>query len=327
MNSVFTQTTPTIEFFCELTQKAYAPYIVDVSEVLLSSDGWTSLADLWEEMFYDTKKDAIADALHLIKWGIPFCKDSSLAYQKLVISISEVLLSDTPAYTAWIKHYFFKCCIDAITIEGNDRRYHPNTSADHFDFLTDQAILKLWRYSYGHKAACNAAARRLALYKTRIITLLPQALYWNPDAWLDEEHIFEEILHTHGADYRGKSTDYLIVSILLDSPRNLTSKTIPKIIKYLGNLETFSPSLAKCIWQNYDNSILCRMLLYAGELANTTRENNAYLGRCPTNYIDYQRLQKSWLYLYSCQQLYAGGIPANYTAKVKKAIFNISTLA
>lgn len=130
MTTAFSHTTlpigcTTLERFCEMTQNAYAPYAVDVCEVLHSSDGWTSLADLWEELIDETGKDIFADVLHLIKWGTPFLKDSSLAYQKLVLAICEALQSNSPAFYAWTSHYFFKCCIDGITEVHFDSNWFP----------------------------------------------------------------------------------------------------------------------------------------------------------------------------------------------------------
>lgn len=332
MISEFSKTIPTVKYttlecFCEMTQSAYAPYVVDVSEVLHSSDGWTSLADLWEELIDETGKDIFADVLHLIKWGAPFRKDSPLAYQKLVLAICEALQSNSPAFYAWTSHYFFKCCIDGITEVHFDSKWYPHVSSEHYHFLTSLTTLKIWKYIPGHITACNNAACNIARYKSRIIKLLPHARHWQQDDWLDESNIFREILHIYNLDFSCNLTAYGVLHQLLDSPTAIPEKIDAPAINSLIRLDLCSPELIATIWPLNNANIITKLFLLAEKTAcywfdvfsNEVCDKDGWR---PTD-SRYTCLRQSWLFAYICQQLYSEKISHRYVSKVKRAVLNI----
>ncbi len=318
---------PSLEDFCNLTQKAFAPYHIDVSTVLCSTDGWTSLADLWEELIFETQKDLFTDALHLIKWGIPLSINEHQAYHNLVWTICEALLCDTPAYCAWINHYFCKCCIHGITLDNIDQRWHPETSHEHCHFLSAQAILKIWRYAHGHKTECNEAAGYIARYKAKIMRLIPQARHWNDDDWLNESNIFGEILRIHNIDFRSNLAAYRVLHRLLDSPITIPKTVYSSAINWLIRLEVCSPSLISAIWPVDGPDSIIKLFLLTEKTArywfeacqNTESDEDGWR---PTD-TSYRSLKQSWIFAHVNQQLHSSNIPHCYASKVKQAILNV----
>lgn len=332
MSSVSIKTTTpsklhTLAYFCELTKTAYTPYVVDVEPVLCSRNGWTSLADLWEELIYETGKDIFADVLHLIKWGTPFEKNGSTAYQKLVLVICEALQSDTPAFFAWTKHYFFKCCIEAITEDHFDISWYPHISNEHYHFLASQATLKIWHYTYGHKKACDDAACYITHYKTRIMKLLPQARHWHPDECTDENNIHNEIFRVYGIDFRCNLAAYRVLHQLLDAPTTIPKRINSPAIDSLIRLDLCSPILISAIWPDENPDIIIKLFLLAEKTARYwfdifSDEVGDKGGWLPTD-ARYAYLRKSWLFAYVHQQLDSKKIPHRYVFKVKQAILNV----
>ena len=329
INNITTPTTShcSIEQFCEMTQKAYAAYAVDVDVVLNSHDGWTALANLWEELIYETGKDLFADALHLIKWGFPICINEQQAYQDLILAVCEAILSNTPAYHAWIKHYFFRCCVQGITKDNVDYHWHPGTSKEHFRFLTAQTIVRLWRYAHGHKAVCNDATLYVDRYKARIMRIIPQSCHWNYDQWRDESNIFREILRLYNLDFSCNLTAYSILHQLLDAPTAVPKKIDTPAVDSLIYLDLCSPELITAIWPLSNANIIIKLFLLAEKTACywfdlLSDEVCDEDGWRPTD-SRYTYLRQSWLFAYVRQELYSNKIPARYTSKVKRAVLNI----
>jgi len=248
-------------------------------------------------------------------------------YQDLVIATCEAILSDTPAYRSWIKHYFFRCCIKGITEDSADRCWHPNITNAHLHFLDAQATLKIWRYTHGHKVACDHADRYVSRYKARIMRIIPLSRHWNYNEWIDESNIFREILHIYKLDFSCNPTAYAILHQLLDYPTAIPEKIDSPAINSLIRLDICSPTLLSALWPIEHPNSITKLFLLAEKTARYwidvfSNEVCDKDGWCPKDY-SYTYLSQSWLFAYIQKQLYSEKISHCYVSKVKQAILNV----
>ena len=326
---ITTNSIHSLEYFCELTQKAYAPHTVSTDQVLHSQNGWARLADLWEELIDRTDLDMIADILATIKWGQMLCKAPNSDYLTLVNSACEELLADTPAFRAWSKHYFFRCSFIGIAEEFYYRTTsHPYCHSDvHHWYVDSEMTLKLWKRLPGRKKSSTASARFIEKYQNNIIKLIPSARFWSADYWLDENHIHDELFRVHHVDYRIVPDEYHCLFRLISDTKSFPKRSDTYSLMYLCNLTSFSPSLVRHVWPNCAPDTLPKLFLLAEKRAYQLFEGSApkrkFLGRFSLEDITYSQLHRSWLFAHIRQQFYSGNIPKPYVAKIKRSILNV----
>lgn len=318
-----------LEWFVNLTQKAYAPYMIDADRVLRSRIGWSRLADLWEELIDYTGLDIFSDILYLIKWGHLYSQPPNRDYSIMAEAASKELLADTPAFHAWTKHYFFSCYIQGLSDELYLRPSpHPYChSTLHHQFADSVMTVKLWRYQHGHKGACKTAVRFIDRYKKAITKLIPNARSWDAEYWLEENHILDEIFRVHHVDYRNALNEYTCLLRLLTQTKGIPKCMDSYSLMYLCNLTTLSPSLVSSVWSSCNSDTLVQLFLLAEKRAYHLFESNCpqrvFFGRFSCEDITYALLHRSWLFSHFSQQLYSGTISQKYVSKIKRAVLNI----
>ena len=328
-----------LKYFCGLTCRAFPHEAFPAQKILSHRNGWSILADEWVRLSPHKYYSIIFDIMHYFKWG-HMCEwgymkeeDLSADYIELVQSACEELKADTPAYRAWIKKRCFMEAIENISFELCVRMPdHPHGySFEHHFFVIDEMNLKLRYDPSEFNPDCCYDGRNVAEYKNRIIKLIPSAQDWDRDYWVDEGHIFDEIMRVHNVDYRCDFVGYLCLKHLIDAAEMKPNTIDLSDIVCFCNIELCSVSLIEAVWPGCDNNALAQMLIYAEKRAEQIRQNKAYdRVDMPIEYmidVSYEMLSQCWLFEYVQQQLVAGTIDPQYITDTKRAIFNISMRA
>ena len=311
-----------LEYFCDLTCRAFPDKVFQTQRILSHCDGWGILADEWERLCSGTYLFVMRDILHTLVWGFPYQKAVNDEYFMLVKMASEELMNDTPAHRIWTQKRYFK-------VAKIDVAHDPYCgSPDHYYFVECVMTLKLWRYLPGHEKECKKADCYIEQYKNRICKLIPTAQKWYSDYWLDERHILKEILRVHNVDYSHNFISYLCLNVLLVQAEKKSNDVDYEALIYLCNIDICSMSLVKIVW---DASELALLLLYAEKIADNLNDKKDPYG-LPLPFdgmgdITYTSLCQCWLFKYVRQQLNEGSIAPQYITDTKRAIFNISMRA
>lgn len=322
-----------LEYFCDLTCRAFQLEDFPTRKILSSRNGWRILADEWDQLSLETDFDVMYDALYTIKWCYFDAKDGNDAYIMLVRSACEELLADTPAHRAWTQLDYFDSIVQNLCTEMHYRTAaHPCCySMEHHIYVCNELALKIWRCLPGYKRVCNAAIREYEQYRERIIKLIPDAQKRPSYYWLDENHIFDEILKVYNVDYRCNDTDYFCLTCLLANTGAIPGRSNSCALFFLCNLKSFSTGLARAIWNTCDESTFVKLLCLAEKRAERLHNGSVspryVTGVKAVGDITYTRLCQSWLFKYVQQQLNEGAIDPRYIKKARKVIFDISMRA
>lgn len=326
-----TPKTYTLEDFCELTQKGCALKYFPADSIISSPNGWTTLADVWESLIDEAELDIFQDAAYCIKWGIK-ANGPSPIYASLIDAVCEVLLSDCPAYDAWMAHDYCKSAVFETADEFNPwcaGNVAYSYSDWHHHYTSYKMLLRILNYRKGHVTKCKKFASFVRYYESRIIKLLPNAVHWVPDYWLNENNIMAELNKVCPYDYHNDLPSYNALLDLTRSPKRMPNSRDLDIIQYISNVKNLAQCWMKAIWPTKTDAIIIQYLLLAEQRAAEalTKPWLCYsIGFYdPIPGVDYTLLSHSWIVSYTNNLLLNKSLPAGVERQVKLALFNIAT--
>lgn len=208
----------TLQDFCDLTKRGLG---LSVGQISNSAAGWERLADLWAKLADEDDIDIMKDAAFRIKWGIEPVW-ATPAYINLVRAVCDALLSDGPAYDAWIRHDY---CIETILDTAEEFNPWPqgigaySFSYWHYKYVKHRMYLCIYSYRKGHVTKCKEFASFVRFFEDRIIKLLPDATRWPDEYWLNENNIFDELEKVCAYNYRNDLSSYHALLSLQPAPK------------------------------------------------------------------------------------------------------------
>ena len=317
----------TLQDFCELTKRGVG---LSVGQINNNAAGWKELADLWAELADEDDIDIMEDAAYWIKWGIEPVW-ATPAYNDLVRAVCDALLSDGPAYDAWIHHDY---C--AETILDTAEEFNPwlqdigaySFSYWHHKYTKYRMYLRIYNYRKGHVTMCKEFASFVRFFEDRIIKLLPNATSWPDEYWLNENNIFDELEKVCGFNYRNDLSSYHALLCLTTSPKRMPTTSDQEIVQCAANVKKLPNEWVKAIWPKKTDAVVVQLFSLAMERAD--KNLNYPLGKRmiggydPIPDVDYAILFQSWLYTYVNGLMENPKISDATRSSIKHAIFDVS---
>lgn len=334
LTAIMNQTTATQPYtlrdFCELTRRGCALDVFPDDQIINSPRGWEKLADAWEALVDKADLDIMRAASYRIKWGIEPVGPSPM-YIKLVNAVCDALLSEGPAYDAWIKHDY---CINAIRETAEEYNPWISKSADrshsywHYRYVKYRMYLRLYNYRKGYITQCKECSSFIRWFENRIVKLLPDAAHWPDEYWLNENNIFDGLAEICSYDYRSDLSSYHALLILTTSPKRMPTNRDSNIVQCVANIKQLPTQWVKAIWPQKTDTIITQLFLLAADRAdevfNYPLSKMMLGGYDPIPDVDYTMLAQSWLLTYVNDLLVNQKLPAATRNQVKQAIFDIN---
>lgn len=268
-----------------------------------NTNKWLALVGIWDHFLEGGSSGIFEEASHRIMWGVPRMYGKS-PYDKIVELVVSEMLQDGDAFNAWDTCDTFDEVVAYMSSESEPNSdYDYRYSIEHCNYLSNRFLwkVKFSKAKYADEKAC--CEKELLIYETAIKKIVPSALSWNEDYWIDENHILDEIYALYGVDYR--HIDCLeygrILIILMGSEYSGFPSEIVEAW-CATNIKTLPFSLAKAIWQNFTEEKILRFFLMAAEKA----DDQFYDTECVDSYQDeyihpievfeYSAIYKSWMY-------------------------------
>ena len=319
-----------LQDFCDLTRRGCTLKYFPCDRIVNSPIGWAKLADAWEALVDETDLDIMRDAAYRIKWGIKPTGPSPV-YPELIDEVCKALLSDGPAYDAWIQHDY---CSSAIFETADE--YNPwsvggsphSFSYWHHRYTEAKMLLKILNYRKGHITKCKDMASFVRHYECRILKLLPNAAHWSAEYWLNENNIFDELANVCSYDYRHDLSAYHALLCLTTSPKRMPNSRDSDIVRCAATVHQLPSQWSKAIWPAKTESVIIQLFLLAEkrarEIFNDSSRRHSYGGYDAIPDVDYTVLSQSWLCTYANDLLENAKCSASSSEAIKRALFNVS---
>lgn len=322
-----------LQDFCEATKKVYDIEIINIDAILTAPDGWTKLADFWEECSEDYGTYPFHKAVSYIKYAydFDFCSPFDKAF---LMAVCRELCSDGPAGHAWRNHAFFKRALEEAEPE-DDHAYHLRVfssqdcrvSYQHCHYLEQRMMLRYCTSQGINMNAYDSASIFIAEYEKFITNLYPKASSWTSDYWIDIDHILHALQDICKYTYRIDPREYdalLSVFRMEASTYTLTGDRDHDYLRCVFNIKRFSMQWAHIIWPNDTKKNIIKFYFLAKDFVDNDCAFEDITRPCYVYDVDDHVFTHSWIYSVVQKWIDSGELYTRYENDYKKALFEIS---
>lgn len=321
-----------LQDFCKATEKVYDIEIPNIDILVSNPDGWTKLADLWEEYSEDYGTYPFHKAVSYIRYAYDFDFYSSLD-KAFLMAVCRELCSDGAAGRAWRKHVFFKTALAEAEPEKNSWGSSMNpeenlrVSCQHCYYLEQRMMYRYWYAEGICESERDTASRYIVAYEEFVTTLCPETANWTPDYWVDVAHIYDALQYQYRGNYRFTPRDYeILISIfrMETSSYSITSDKEHDYLRCVINLEHFSMPWAQALWPTNTEKNIIKMYYLAKGFVDNDCAFEDILCPCYVYDVDNHVFTHSWIYSVVQKWIDSGELHTRYENDYKKAMFEIS---
>lgn len=322
-----------LQDFCKASKKIYGVKMSKINTLMGDPDGWSKLADLWEEHSKGLNESPFHKAVSYIKYAYDL-KSCSPLDKALSIAVCRELCSDGPAGYAWRNHPLFKRALDEAEPE-DDHVYHlrlfsgsaGRVSYQHCHYLEQRMMQRYCAAQGVNNSTYDSASSFIAGYEEFISNLCPAASCWESDHWIDLDHILDALQSTCECNYRitHREYDILISAFRMGtSTYSITRDREHDYLRCIFNLEHFSMRWAQAMWPiDTENSIL-KMYLLAKNFVDNDCAFEDITRPCHIYDVDDHIFTHSWIYSVVQKWINSGDLHTRYESDYKKAMFEVS---
>lgn len=329
------------KIFNEMHQLTTKLYCLTPAEAICSKGSkkrWSDLADVWMTCAEDACEYSVFDlVLHKIYWGV-YPEPMNAEYTPLAQLVEVELISDGPAYAAWRKHSSYKFAF--YHMKDQEKALVHRGPRPHSCMFSHYQNSRYWlNVVYkGRKPELidpgkatlhdmKAAKVHDSIYATckgfeqAINCLIPNSVNWTDEQWLNDLNIRRELKKLYNVNYASYDQNF---EILMAGLMNKLYYNAPIHLAQLLKLNTIPMKIVQRIWPEETDKTLKKLFLDAvGRAKNAeTRVRNGKSSRHGLH--SYQKLVRSWLFMYIYNQL-AHQTPTNkFDYKVKRKLFEVA---
>lgn len=322
-----------LQDFCNATEKVYDIKIPNIDILVSDPDGWTKLADLWEEYSEDCGTYPFHKAVSYIRYAYDFDFYSPLD-KVFLIAICRELCGDGPAGHAWRKHVFFKRALEEAEPEEDhiyNLRLFSNEgcriSCQHCHYLEQRMMLRYYISQSVNSSVYDSASSFIASYEEFITKLYPTASSWASDYWIDINHILDALQNTCECNYRIDPREYdILMSVfrMETSTYTLTGDREHDYLRCVFNIEHFSMQWAQMIWPADTKKNIIKMYYLGKGFVDNDCAYEDIIRPCYVCDVGDHVFSHSWIYSIVQKWIDSGELHTRYESDYKKAMFEIS---